>query len=994
MKNSQIKMLRRNLIAAAVAIAMANSVVHADLSVGSIFGEVEQGVPVTVVNLETGLKRSLTADGSGRFNFSQLPTGRYKVSAKDVSYEVSVAPGTGTPVNFTGELADRLTIVGTTINPIDISSVESSTVFTAEQLERLPVGRDISDVAMLAPGTVRGDSGFGKLASFGGASVAENGYYINGFDVTNARNFLSYASVPFDAIGEQQIKTGGFGAEYGRALGGVVNIVTKRGSNEWKLDASVIRTPSSLTEPEKDVVSRYPDAVAGSRGYYSTYRSDDVADELSYSVSGGGALIADKLFIYGILEGRDVSSDTYTNVGSQTSSNTSPNALIKIDWYLSDNHILEFTGIRNVEETEYRSYQNVDGEYYTGHHGAQSSEFTERNGGNVLIGKYTGHLSDDFTVGLMLGKLTSDAGYVTPDPLPGADCPVVDIYDQDTDDVTDVGCWDYNQVNVRTAGFGPDIDERKAIRLDAEWSLADHSFRFGYDDETFTSSRAGTTYSGGYFYRRYTPVDVDDSWNGVDVAAGSHVVRQRTRERPSGSYEVQNSALYVEDSWYVADDWLIYAGLRSESFDNFNADGISFVSAKNMLAPRLGFSWDVNGDASAKVFANAGRYHIPIAANTNIRASNWQHVETRYFLYDGTVDTATQAPTVLGSQLGDALVSGRNSSPVPGTVASTDLEPMFQDELILGYQRDLGNHWSAGLRFIAREVKNGVDDYCGRQAFVDFAADNAYTDFDPATLSSCIIINPGRDLHMAMDVNNDGNLQNVVVSNSYLQLADYKRTYKALELFWERSREDGWYLQGSYVYAKSEGNSEGLVNSWLEDAAPGLTNDFDHKVFVDGTDGYLSNDRRHTLKLFGAYELTEQWEISASLLVQSGRPVSCFGYTPFDVNDPEYEVFERYSASTLYCRDENGNQVLGQRGDYGRTPWIYNMDASLSYSPNWAEGLLMQATVFNVFDSRRVTEYQEAGDVSLESSGQNANFLNDLNYQSPRSVQFTVRYSF
>ncbi len=92
------------------------------------------------------------------------------------------------------------------------------------------MARDINAIAILAPGVVRGDPdlGGGSLPSFAGASVAENGYYINGFDVTNIRNFLSYSNLPFEAIGAQQVKSGGYGAEYGRSLGGVISIVTKR----------------------------------------------------------------------------------------------------------------------------------------------------------------------------------------------------------------------------------------------------------------------------------------------------------------------------------------------------------------------------------------------------------------------------------------------------------------------------------------------------------------------------------------------------------------------------------------------------------------------------------------------------------------------------------------------------------------------------------------------------------------------------------------------
>lgn len=70
------------------------------------------------------------------------------------------------------------------------------------------------------------------------------------------------------------------------------------------------------------------------------------------------------------------------------------------------------------------------------------------------------------------------------------------------------------------------------------------------------------------------------------------------------------------------------------------------------------------------------------------------------------------------------------------------------------------------------------------------------------------------------------------------------------------------------------------------------------------------------------------------------------------------------------------------------------MDLGFSYRPEWAKGLLLQANVFNVLNSQRVTEYDEKGDLSLEDEGQNPNFLNDQNYQSPRSVRLTARYSF
>ncbi|UXI68615.1 TonB-dependent receptor [Tahibacter amnicola] len=233
---------RRSALVLALGAVIASGAALAQKATGEIFGHAGANASVTIENTDTGLTREITADASGRFSFSQLPTGHYRVTSDGATRDVQVKVGTGSEVNFADKDSQKLEaieVTGNAINPIDVSSVESSTVFTADQIAALPVARDISSVALLAPGTVRGDSGFeslggGPLASFGGASVAENGYYINGFDVTNIRNFTSFANLPFEAIGEQQVKTGGYGAEFGRSLGGVINIVTKRGTNEFK----------------------------------------------------------------------------------------------------------------------------------------------------------------------------------------------------------------------------------------------------------------------------------------------------------------------------------------------------------------------------------------------------------------------------------------------------------------------------------------------------------------------------------------------------------------------------------------------------------------------------------------------------------------------------------------------------------------------------------------------------------------------------------------
>ena len=153
------KGVKRTALSIALGMCFAGGV-QAQSSVGSIFGDAGSNAEVTIQNLETGTSRTIKADATGHFTFSQLPPGSYRVTAAGVSRDAVVKVGTGTQINLAAangnptEL-DTVTVVGANvINPIDVSSVESTTVFSAQQIAALPVARDITSVALLAPGTV------------------------------------------------------------------------------------------------------------------------------------------------------------------------------------------------------------------------------------------------------------------------------------------------------------------------------------------------------------------------------------------------------------------------------------------------------------------------------------------------------------------------------------------------------------------------------------------------------------------------------------------------------------------------------------------------------------------------------------------------------------------------------------------------------------------------------------------------------------------------
>jgi hypothetical protein len=1002
--------LKKTALSLALGLVFVSPIVLAQSSVGSLFGTAKPNATVTITNPETGISREITADSSGKFAFGQLAPGHYTVTSDGVTRETDVRVGTGSSVNLapsgTASL-ETVTVTGSGINPIDVSSVESTTVFTQEQIRALPVNRDPSSVALLAPGTVKGDTGFGNLASFGGSSVAENGYYINGFDVTNIFNFLSYAQLPFEAIAEQQIKTGGYGAEYGRSLGGVISLVTKRGTNEWKGGAALYWSPESLREHSPNVTSQNQDDIDQGFKYFA-YREDNTADNLSWNVYGGGPIVKDRLFVFGLIEGRGDRVDLYGADTSQHSSDDSLHGLIKIDWNITNNHIIELTGIQNEDKVDFVDYTNTvdtngDRLLYTGKHGDESARYTFQSGGEAYIAKYTGYLTDNFTVSAQYGTLRIATGDRTPALLGSESCPRSFDSRPNAAQTIKIGCWSESATFVRDLTQPYDRDTRDAWRLDLEWRLGDHLLRAGYDREEFSSRRAGQSYTGGIYYRYF--VSGGESVKGVTLAPGTPYVRTWDFRSLSGDFEVTNVAEYIEDSWQVTDNLLLYLGLRGESFENRNSEGDAFISSDTLLAPRLGFSWDVDGDSTLKVFGNAGRYYIPVASNTNVRASGGDNTAVNYYHYSGATDcdAASDPEDCQGEPLGGlgAEIGPHDSSfpvaPDPRTIAANNISPMYQDEFILGLQRASGD-WTYGVRAIMRKIRSGMDDYCGHQAFLSWAEDNGYNNFDPeSTMARCVVINPGTDVEIALDLEDDGNFQVVTIPGSYLQMPTYQRKYHALEFFFEKAMKDKWYMQGSYTLSASKGNVEGYINSTLEQTDAGITQDFDHALFEDGSYGFLPNDRRHTFKLFGAYEFTDEWRLGASFLLQSGRRVNCTGYINLD--DPRIGIdeayFGLYAASSFYCANDAGDQVAGNRGDRGHTPWVASLDLSLGYAPKWAEGLSIEARVFNVLNTHTVTEYYETSQFGSGNAPQpDPNFLNKLNFQTPRSVEFAVRYEF
>lgn len=1016
------KGLKRSALTVALGLCFVGGVQAQTNTAGAVTGQAASGDTITIANPSTGFSRTITVSGDGNYRFSQLPTGQYTVTRNGgTPRTVTVNVGTATSVDFVSagnqDALDTVTVVGNAINPIDVSSVESTTILTSEQIAKIPVSRDTTSVALLAPGTVRGDAAFGNLASFGGSSVAENQYFFNGFNITNSFANLNFVQVPFEAIAEQQVKTGGYGAEFGRSTGGVINQISKRGSNEFHAGGNVFWAPESLSETKPDQFDGYGNRLANN--------SKDNGWAATASVWASGALVKDRLFAYGLISYGRQEDDVYFSAGQNNRvDQDQPKWLLKLDWNITDNHILEFTGLSDK--------RNVDTDYYTTAFGADllpargaytGTDFSEF-GGETYIARYTGYLTDNLTLSALAGRGTSArSNYsVTSTGVRNeyrgvvgggaSGCPII------TDSRAGIpaaqrltGC------NLATLLGRPDAEDiREQYRLDLEWQLGDHLLRGGVDIDNFESV-AGQSYSGGALF---TYLD------------GSTV---RKRVFQSGAeVAVDQRAYYLEDSWSITDNFVAYLGLRWDTFNNKNGSGQTYVEIKDQFAPRLGFSWDVFGDSSFKVFGNAGRYALPLTATVAVRGASASLFSEQFYTYTG-VDPTTRAPTGLV-----LITNPNNGRPIrylnnefgvgkdPRTIASGNLEPMYQDEYILGFQKTLTDNFSVGVRGIYRDLKRAIDDQCDYRPILAWAFANGFTDNgsggfqspEDRTLASdvavynpgfpfCRLYNPGSDGIFTMDVNGDGVFERIPVAADVLG-PEAKRKYSAVEFFWQ-GNWDKLFLQGSYTYARSIGNTEGGVKSDIGQADTGTTQDFDYPELAIGSYGYLPNDRRHSLKMFGNWEFTDEWSMGANVLLQSGRPINCFGFLGGSNTS-------HYGNSYFSCNDGNvlptsaandgaGNNgfTVVPRGTSGRLPWTSQLDLNVQYAPAFADGnLKFKMDVFNVLNSRKAITVNEFGE-NTAGVPQNGGFLANGtprnffykqadDWQTPRYVRFMVQYDF
>lgn len=1004
--------------ASAVTLMAPTSVAAQDISAGTLTGTVTNadGAPIPGANVvvrsnEQGFSRSTTTDADGEFRSALVPIGSYTVTItaggyNTVSQTTSVRLGGQSAYDFTlvrgaasGDAVSLDDVIVTGARPaLDFKENATGISIDLEELvSRVPVGRDITSVALLAPTAVEGDAGFGNQPSLGGSSVAENAFYINGLNITNFDNYIGGSTVPFDFYRSVEVLTGGYPAEFGRATGGIVNAVTKSGSNEFKFALRGNFAPDGLR-------SQSPDTFAARNGLAE-------ADASSVILEVGGPIIRDRLFFFALGQFQDSETQSSGILSGNTTvtEQDDPFYGVKLDGYITDDHRLEFTYFDTSRESVSTFYPydvSSDSTNFSTPTGGQNSA----SGGESYVARYTGRFSDWLTLSAAYGV---NEDIFTSLPVNSTENRVVDsrVPPSRTISRQQSGAVD-----------SPYTTRREFYRADADIYfslLGDHHVRAGYEVEktelVHFLQRVGPN-GQAFIYRTCTATTAqcDNSGpGGTDFAAGTQFVEINTFQS-GGAFDGENTAFYIQDNWDVNEQLTLQLGVRLDQFANSNAAGVQFIDFDEEIGPRLGFNYDPFNDNQSRFFGSYGRYFLPVASNTSFRQGASELFFRSYFRdgnNDGTFSASEIAPgtglPTLGAQLTNfrgasacpagqpqvvagtigCVVTGDGTANIPVSTISRNVESTYEDEWILGYERRVFGDWTVGAALTYRDLGRSAEDvaidaavlnYCTAQGIAGCGA--IWTGFH-----QYVIVNPGvpSTITLSDAINGETTPRTVNFTAAQLGYPEARRTYTALEFTAERPWDGVWSLQASWTVSESKGNYEGFVKSDVDQDDAGITQDFDQPGLTDGTEGLLPNHRAHSIKAFGSFQLTPDIVIGANARITSPRKYGCLGVHPTDT------FAAQYGAASFFC-----GGVLTPRGTQFDSDWNKVFDVSLRYTVPLAipGDLVLRADIFNLFNFESAVELNEFGEDDAGSA--NTEYQSVTRYQAPRFVRLGFDWEF
>jgi hypothetical protein len=976
-------------------------------------GAVVAGATVTATNAQRSF--NATTNEGGEYNFNNLQPGMYTVTATAAGFgniareNVPVELGRTLQVNFDLVVAGKTETVNVMANDeaiVDVTSTKTATNITQEKIELLPKTLRFSSVLEVAPGARNEVKGGGLQID--GASGSENAYVVDGLEVTRVREGTLglTKNIPFDFVREVQVKSAGYEAEFGGATGGVINVVTRSGSNEFhgevrlevgldELNASDrpgrrfdrLRAAAPIT-PTAAQLAAGVQPRSFVRDYFGNNDRKSDFRQLAPAFNLGGPILKNKLWFYssyapqfertvrnirlisqvnpGVTVGGVINptgSITQLDIRPVTYTSKYDYMMLRLDFSPWDRLNINATGINSpvksggptallpFETTSAATFGNTRYPFQGGYTPSNqvSANVTYTATSNLVISGRLGrtYLNDKGTnYDVPVGPV-----YIIQNACTVAGCPVGSTSTGNPGPIT---------TNSQTLF---DITTRKSFYLDSTWTKRifgqQHSIKGGYQRNQLAND-VRTGLAGGQiqlFYGQPAPV----AGNPIGTFGYYNVITQGT----IGKAQSNNQALYIQDAWQVHPRVTLNLGLRTEKefVPTFPLDAnghpgldISTLAVDpaapisfgwgDKLAPRIGAAWDVRGDGRLKLYGSYSVFYDTMKYELP-RGSFGGDVQIQTYHALDTLDfrsiTETNTPGRILFQRDERVPSLFRQT----NAAGKSVSPVDPNLLpVREHEYTVGVDYAFGGESAARDLVLSA-------RLTRKALDRTIEDI------GIPFVGPGGTVNEVFQIGNPG------FGTSVSEFSDFGlpptpkaiREYTGLEIRADKRFSNHWYLNASYLRSKLFGNYSGLASSDETGRnAPNVNRYFDlptiaYDAFGKLSNGLLPTDRPNTFKAFGAYRFEYgifskrmETELGFSQFIYQGTPISTV-----------------VNIETIGLTDDVSDfapSFVNGRGDLGRTPVFTQTDAVITHRVRLTEGvsLRFQFNVLNLFNEANVLD--------------------------------------
>ncbi len=1043
-------------------------------STGTVEGTVVDANNAVVPNASltlTGpnLIRPITtnSESDGRFRFQQVPPGRYTLTSDPISgfqafkrdnVEVNLSKSTTVNVILsTAAVSGTVDIVATP--EIDQTGNTTGSNISTDFFSNIPTSRTVQGLYTIAPTVTRSGlrdaSGRDRDPSVGGSSGPENSYILDGVTTTDPAFGGGGANLPFEFVQEVEIKTGSYGADQGLSTGGVFNVITKSGGNEYHGDLFAYFGAKGLVATTQN----FPLTGLAPNGFSEVDAGGDI----------GGPIIKNKLTFFAAFNPQYRKNDYLTQSfrAPVQGKIETPFYSGKVTWLVNNSNTLNIS--------TFGDFTKETGHLFAGSgFGANLNSFAgeRQTGGTNYAVRWNSVINSNMTGEFSFG-LHRQRNNVIPDAsvLPtalvlntfaiqdasGAVVPVTSTGQMGAS--TNTGFVDYVfaptggtlQRNYTLDGFGLYSDQDRnrwemSARFQNIWGRNTFKWGFEFYDNKYDINTVSTGPSGVFANPYMVPAsngsDLDNRTvsgfrvtNNWIVCTTRSIAGVGTVVCPSGSATANYNALPIANrapgftapaitDTLTADealnnpflirsttrvrDFKLVAGTdtKVESF-YFQDD---FRINKNVQM-NVGGRWDYQ-----QAYGNGGVSYLKLN-------DFWDNFQPRLgVIWDPTgegkgkifANYARYVETPLPLDINVRAGSGdtqtdRNfnvdtiNAPLTANVATgfnTRNLGASSTPIDQGIKPQSVNEFTAGFQWeLPRSIYFGARGIYRSQGSV--IEDGSFDDGD-----NYFLFNPGEPLPPGPGGVN-GNTEYQACNNPAIGcFGRARRYYRALELTMSRKFGNNFSFNMSYVYSSLIGNYEGLFRNDNGQSDPNITSLFDLVSLLSGAYGRLPNDRPNQFKFNGSYQTPWKLMISGNFYAQSGIPFNALVPHPVYGNNEGFCV----SSPTLTTCTPRGTAIIPDLGansagvtsaiGSNRTPTTYNLDLGFYYPIKFSETMQLKITGdwFNVFDNQRAVTTDNTAFINSGVAGvapvANPFWGSGAIFQYPSAFRFGFKFSF